>query len=551
MYFRTKTSGGRQYLQLVTSKRETGRVRQQVVATLGRLDALTASGQLERLVRSGARFLEQAMVLSAATSAAVPEVRSLRIGAALVFERLWAESGCQAVLAAMAGRRQFGFDVERAVFVSVLHRLLGGGSDRDATRWWQDYRIAGADALALHQLYRTMGWLGESLDGPGAAPATGTSAPRWRKDLIEEQLFERRRDLFSDLDLVFLDTTSLYFEGRGGESLGAYGFSKDHRSDCKQVILAVLLDRDGRPICSELKPGNTHDTTLIVPLVQRLKRRFAIGRVCIVADRGMISAANIKEIETSGCDYVLGARERSDPLVRDVVLADATPFTPHRHPRRRGDVEYGVKEVRRDGKRYIVCYNPEQAAKDKADRDAILAKLAAQLKKGAKTLIANTGYRRFLSGAGPAAAAIDPAKVEAQARFDGRFVLHTNLDLAPVQVMLRYKDLWMVEDSFRTTKELFATRPVFHQRDDAIRGHIFCSFLALVLKRELEARLDALDAEVSWREVIADLDSLTETEIVYDDKRFTVRAAPRPAATQALRAAGVALPPTVRRLAAP
>src|SRR5262245_13032421 len=213
MYFRRKTSGGRAYLQIVESRREGEKIRQQVIATLGRYDELEASGQLERLLRSGARFARKAMVLSAVADDSVAKIASWRIGPALVFERLWEETGCRSVIAELSGARKHGFALERAVFLTVLHRLVVSGSDRAADRWREDYRIDGIDGLDLHHLYRAMAWLGEVLpekDQGGRTPF----APRCIKDLVEEQLFAHRRDLFTRLDLVFMDTTSLYFERR-------------------------------------------------------------------------------------------------------------------------------------------------------------------------------------------------------------------------------------------------------------------------------------------------------------------------------------------------
>ena len=163
-----------------------------------------------------------------------------------------------------------------------------------------------------------------------------------------------------------------------------------------------------------------------------------------------------------------------------------------------------------------------------------------------KSSVGNTGYRRYLKTISQDHFAIDPDKVEEEKRFDGIFVLRTNTDLNPLEAMLCYKQLWMVEQTFRTAKHLFSTRPIFHKLDETIRGHVFCSFLALVLKKALEDRIAAFGRSGSWPEIIADLDSLTETEIEQDGKRFIVRSAPRPAASLAIRAAGVALPPTVR-----
>ena len=200
--------------------------------------------------------------------------------------------------------------------------------------------------------------------------------------------------------------------------------------------------------------------------------------------------------------------------------------------------------------RYIVCVNHQQAAKDAADRAAILAALERQLRQGDKALVGNTGYRRFLKTVGEGHFAIDRGKADDDARFDGLFVLRTNTDLSPLAAMLRYKQLWSVEQTFRTAKHLLATRPIFHRLDETIRGHVFCSFLALVLKAELEARIAELGHTGSWPALIADLDALTETEVEQDGRRFLLRSTPRTAASLALRAAGVALPPTVQAIAA-
>jgi Transposase DDE domain len=546
MYFRKKASGGRVYLQIAESRRVGGQVRQRVITTLGRLDQLQASGQLERLVRSGARFATRALVVTAAQDDPTAVVR--RIGPALVFERLWAETGCRTVIDDLAKERRHEFALERAIFLTVLHRLIGGGSDLAADRWREDYRIAGAEALELHHLYRAMAWLGEPL--PEVEQDARTPfAPRCTKDLVEERLFAHRRDLFSRLDLVFMDTTSLYFEGAGGQTLGRHGHSKDHRPDLRQMILAVLIDGEGRPVCSEMGPGNVADVTTLIPVIDRLRRRFAIGRICVVADRGMISAETAAALEERRLLYLLGTRERSDKVVREVVLADTAPCVPLTLTKRGHETDYEAKAVTVGGRRYILCRNHQEAERDAAARQAILANLERQLARGDKALVGNTGFRRFLKTEGQGHFTIDARKAEEDAKFDGVFVLRTNSDLDPLAAMLRYKQLWTVEATFRTAKHLLATRPIFHKVDETIRGHVFCSFLALVLKSDLEQRIAALGRDGSWSEILADLDSLTETEIAHDDKRFLVRSSPRPAASLALRAAGVALPPTVRPLA--
>src|SRR5512134_2153610 len=277
MFVREKTARGHRYLYLVESVRDGGRVRQQIVRALGRKDVLLASGELDRLVASLARHSERATILSEMDAG---RLSCTRIGGPLLFGRLWERLGIADVLADLLRGRGFDFAVERAVFVAVLHRLFVSGSDRACEKWMVDYVIPGAGGLQLHHFYRAMAWLGEET-GPAGDDAL---APRCVKDIIEEELFARRRDLFSELSLVFMDTTTLSFQGAGGETLGAHGHSKDHRPDLKQMVLAVAIDGEGRPICTEMLPGNTADVTVLLPVVDRLRERVAVGRICVVAD---------------------------------------------------------------------------------------------------------------------------------------------------------------------------------------------------------------------------------------------------------------------------
>ncbi len=449
MFFRVKPAGDRRYLQIVENRRDGAKTRQTVVATLGRLDELEASGKLDVLLRSGARLCETAMLVSSLRQGTLDAVSTRRIGAPLVFGRLWEQTGCRAVIEALIGRRGFEFPVERAIFATVLHRLMVSGSDRACERWLEAYRIEGADGLELHHLYRAMTWLGEALTDQSGA----TRAPRRTKDLIEEKLFDRRRSLFSDLSVVLFDTTSLYFHGAGGETLGHHGKSKDHRPDLRQVIVGVVLDAEGRPICSETWPGNATDVKSLLPVIDRLRQRFGIARMCVVADRGMISDETIAELDKRRIEYILGARERSDKEVRTVVLADARPMVPLVIPRARDkETALEVKEVivgdrgsTAKPRRYIVCFNPEEARHDAAVRTAILDSLAAKLSQGDKQLVGNAGYRRFLATPRDGHFEIDPARVAEDARFDGLYVLRTNAELPMLSVALAYRELWRVD----------------------------------------------------------------------------------------------------------
>ncbi|MEX2610169.1 MAG: IS1634 family transposase [Gemmatimonadota bacterium] len=550
MFVRTKRSGQYSYLQVVHNERVDGRVRQRVIGTLGRVDELQASAQLDGLLNSLGRFADHSAVLSAHRAGETEVEEALRIGPGLVFERLWRECGIQRTLERLLQDRKFEFSVERAVFLTVLHRLFAPGSDRAAEMWRERYRIEGSEELQLQHLYRAMAWLGAELPPPQQVGAT-PFAPRTTKDEIEEGLFQIRRDLFSSLDLVFFDTTSIYFEGRGGETLGQRGHSKDHRPDLPQMVVGAVLDAAGRPLCSELWPGNTTDVRTLVPVVDRLRTRFGVHELCVVADRGMISKGTIEALQdgTRNVRYILGARMRRVKEVRDEVLARGGRYREVRPPRQssKGPAPLQVKEVWVEDRRYIVCLNEEEARKDRLDREAIVASLEKKLSQGEKALVGNKGYRRFLTSTGNSFR-IDRAKLEQEARYDGKFVLQTDLDLDAADVALRYKELWQVEAAFRSVKSVLDTRPIYHQKDETIRGHVFCSFLALVLLKELLHRMEEKGGHVEWARLREDLDALEEMKVRTTGRSFILRTPTRGDAGRALQAAGVALGPSVRLL---
>ena len=544
MFFRKKKSKGYEYLQIVEGYRENGKVRQRVLLTLGNLQHLRDSGKLDGLLRSGARFSEKLALLSAHAAGESEPVCCKRIGPDKVFGRLWKELGIEAAIKKMVSGRRFQFDLERAVYHTVLHRLFESGSDRSSLIWQQDYRLPGTEELDLQHLYRTMGFIGEAQEDQRGRTAF---APRCNKDEIEEMIFGSRRDLFTSVDLVFFDTTSIYFEGEGGETVGQYGHSKDHRPDRKQMIVGVVVDNKGIPLCCEMWPGNTSDVTTLQEIVKRFEKCFGIQNVCIVADRGMISKKMVEFLESddSSFSYILGVRLRNVKVVREKVLSRGGRYRV---------VESGsdkksplkVKEVLLDDRRYIICLNEAQARKDATDRQMIIESLRSKLKQGDKSLVGNKGYRKYLKSTEKAHFTIDREKIQEEARYDGKWVLTTDTDMTADEVATQYKMLWMVETIFRTMKSAIDTRPIFHKVDDTIRGHVFCSFLAILLRRELERRLEKQGHSFEWNDVLRDLDSVEEVTARVSGKTIVFRSEMRGCAAKVFQASGVAIPPTMR-----
>jgi len=545
MFARIKKTGPYEYLQIVENRREGKKTLQRVIATVGRLDRLRQQGEIEPLVRSLSRFSEKVLLVLSGQSDDL-HATAKKIGPALIFERLWKELGIGQVLRELLSQRKFEFDVERAVFLSVLHRLFVSGSDRSCDKWHRDYVVQGVEGLSLHHLYRAMAFLGEELDDQSDRTPF---SPRCTKDLVEEALFDRRRDLFSGLDCVFFDTTSVYFEGEGGQTLGRPGHSKDHRPDCNQMIVGVILDHSGHPVCCEMWPGNTADVRSLIPVITRIRSRFEIGRFCIVSDRGMISEQTMAWLEKEKILYILGARMRRVREINEDVLSRAGRYR-EVYPEGGSPKEPSplkVKEVMIEQRRYIVCLNERQARKDAADRRAILEALQEKIRSNPKSLVGNKGYRKYLS-INRDSVSIDRKKILEEERFDGKWVLKTNTGLGAQQVALKYKELWQVEQVFREMKSILETRPIYHQRDETIRGHVFCSFLALVLRKELDRRLEKAGHCFEWADIKQDLKSLQEIVIEDNGKRLAIRSECKGSCGRLFQSVGVAIPLTIREL---
>lgn len=518
MFVRVKHSGPRQYLQLVENRWINGQSRQRVIGTLGRLDELQPSGKLDTAIESLARFATRLKVVRdhQAGRLAVESVK--RIGPDLVLSRIWAQLGIRDVLNQLLERRHFGFDVERAIYFTVLSRLFFPGSDHRSLRLAREYQVAGDAEIELHQLYRAMAWLGAV------------------KEQVEERLFARNRDLFSGLDLVFFDTTSLYFEGEGGESLGRCGYSKDGCPDKHQMIVGAVLDRSGRPLSCPMWPGNTTDARTILPVATRLRDRFGVKDLVVVADRGMIGKANMAGLEKAEIGYILGVRMRRVLEVKSEVL-DA--------PGAYQDVadNLKVKEVNVSGKRYIVCFNPERAAQERIERAAALEALSKGERPHFHRRVVRYGKEHRPGRKISEAEAKElEKKIRAAARFDGKYVLQTNTGLSPDQVAVRYKELWQVERIFREVKSILETRPVYHRRDRTIEGHVFCSFLGLMVMKEL---MKAVEGDTNWDEIRQDLDALYETEVIQDGTHHLLRGPYQGNTRAILRSIGIAPPPAV------
>jgi hypothetical protein len=516
MFVRVKRSGrdgaSYEYLQLVESFREGDKVRQRLLLTLGRRDQIVPDGTLDSLLACLAKFSERLRVVEKVRTEGIQAHTALTWGPALVFDRLWREQRLPEVLHRLCRPRRFEFDVERACFALALQRLCAPGSDLQGASWLRTVACPGFEKLELHHLYRTVGFLAEI------------------RDPLEKDLFLGDRDLFSQvLDLVFIDTTR--------------GYSRDRRPDQPQVVLCLAVDKNGWPVAWDILPGCTADAKAFVSMIKKLRERFRIGRIIVVADRGMIGKDTIALLEDNKqapFDFILGCRMRRQKEVSEEVLSRAGRF--HKVA---DNLE--VKQVLVEGRRYIVCRNSLEKKKDAAARQAILAKLEAALSHGPKSVLRNKGYARFLH-VEKGAVTIDREAIERDARLDGKFVLRTSTELTADEVARAYKSLWRVERAFRETKSTLEVRPIFHHQDTTTIGHIVGCFLALRLEVDLQQRLDQRGVEASWPDVMRDLGELKAVELTLEGQRYRLRTDFMGSAYHAFAAAGVRSPSVVTSL---
>jgi len=309
-------------------------------------------------------------------------------------------------------------------------------------------------------------------------------------------------------------------------------------------VLAVAVDQQGWPVSWEVFPGNTADQSAFEAMVAKMRQRFKIRRVIVVADRGMMSNKSVELLtthETAPYHYILGCRMRRQKEVNLEVLGRAGRY-------REVSPNLKVKEVRVGERRYVVCLNPQEVHRDAQARGAILEQLQHILqKKGAKAVVGNKGYSRYLKMERGSVSINDEA-VKADARLDGKFVLRTNTDLPAEEVARAYKSLWRVERTFRQEKSTLKVRPIYHHRDDTSMGHIVASFLALRLEVDLHRRLEEKEIDVSWPALMQDLSQVHAVNVELDGKHYLLRTDLKGSAHKAFLAAGVRSPSPVTPL---
>src|SRR5213596_3316706 len=502
------------YVQLAHNRRVGGVTRAEVVLNLGREDELDMDG-LRRLASSITRYIDgEPPDAAEAAGEGLEVVESRPLGGAFVLDALWRRLGVAEAIAAALGARRFATDVERVLFALVANRALRPFSKLAAADWAsRDVHVAGLEAMDEHQAYRAMDVLS----------AADTEAR------VQEAVFFACADLLNlEVDLLFFDTTSTYLERDepetgpdGAPGFRSLGHSKEHRPDLPQVVIGLAVTREGIPVRVWVWPGNTNDQTVIARVKDDLAG-WRLGRVVWVVDRGFSSDENLRYLTRAGGHWIAGERMRDGSPDAKAALGRQGRYRTVRDNLRVKEVDLGL-----EGKRFVVCHNPAEAERDQAERDAQLERIEAELEridalrererrqrttkvrasaarsarrtKTERTLARNQDKAhtkaecalrdhptlgRYLRLTATGRLRVDRAKLAAEARLDGKFLLSTSdPDISAEDVALGYKNLLEAERSFRDLKGILRLRPVYHRLEERIRAHILICWLALLLIR--------------------------------------------------------------------
>lgn len=531
MFLKVTRAKDRFYLQLVKSYREDGKVRHQVLANLGSHASLEDNPLILSL---GRRLLDIAGEKKPESRPFDMEELSRHCYGDVVYRKIWDQLAMGQMLKGILRGRKFRFDFENALFLMVIDRLLCPRS-KLATFLNQD-RYLNIDEVRLDHEYRLLDVLADS------------------QHKIESFLFNRQKNLFNaEIDVVFYDITTFHFESVRNDELRDFGFSKAGKFNEVQVLLGLLIDAQGKPLGFELHPGNTFEGGTLVGALDKLRDRFAIKKVVIVADKGLNNAANLGLVRQAGYEYIVASpvRRKGARLHKRIHDQEGYQSTASQDAElvfRYKWLDHEVKYKNEQGEtvkfedRLLVTWSAKRAARDRAGRERQLDKARKMVaeksslnsKKGAARYLKTQGDRKIID--------IDRDKIAEDELWDGYHAIQTNAPLSHEQVMENYAMLWKIEDSFRVMKSTMNTRPVFHWTPQRIRGHFTLCFLAFLIERNLEMRLRDNQIELSPDKIKEVLNSLELSRVRINDEEFFLKAKPRQPAATILRALRIKAP---------
>jgi transposase len=484
------------YVQLAHNYRdkEAGQSRANVLYNFGREEHLDTAA-LKRLIGSINRYLGPEEALASQENELLKFVSSKPMGGTFFLDGLWQRLGIRDTIAALLKNRSYHNPVERALFAMVANRALNPKSKLAVENWvTEETQIPDLKEIEVQHLYRAMDFLLAA------------------NEQIQKDVFFGVANVFNlEVDLIYFDTTSTYFETETVDDFRKYGHSKDRRPDLPQTVIGLAVTREGIPVRCWCWPGNTADMSIIEEVKKDLTG-WNLGRVITVCDRGFVSEDNIKVLQQAGGHYIIGEKMRSGKKDPQLALATAGRYQTVKENLEVKEIIVGNGEAR---KRYVLVRNPKQLLKDQQSRQELLKNLEEEIKtagadkpglhnKATCKLIAHPSYGRYLRRLKNGAVKIDKAKVKEEEKLDGKYLILTSDDtISAEDVALGYKQLVDVETAFRTLKSTLELRPVYHRVEERIRAHVLLCWLALLLVRVTE-----YETGESWLKVRQELEKM-------------------------------------------
>ncbi len=458
MYIRTvKNNSGQAYYQLVESFRHNGQVRKRVLLTLGKIE----DHKIGDLAKAISRHQKELAACDLAKQVTVDE--TFILGPLLVLEHLFEKLGINQVMKHIQDQHpRLGFNLTMQLFTLVVSRFVRPSSKLKVYDHWveQLYPEMVKDKIKIHTLYRTIDVLAR------------------HKEELERKLYQHGRDLLNiKVDVVLYDLTTLRFESTRTDlgALRQFGYSKEMRPDCTQVVFGLLAGTDGVPLGFEVYPGNTFEGETLGDIVEKMRAKFQVRRFIFVGDRGIFSKKNLELLSRDGTEFIIGMK-LGVVRNRHEEFYDLSRFRPINE-------SLYVYETQYEGDRLIVTWSRVRYERDQKARGDILEKILKKLgskRVKAETFISNRSYRRFVRLDGKTKPMLNEKAIEEDAKKDGFFGVVTSVkDLRAEEIVMHYKDLWKIEDAFGEMKGSgLKARPVFHWKDQRIVGHLTLCFLA-------------------------------------------------------------------------
>ena len=524
-FIKTERKKSGTYLRLVESYRgEDGKPKHRTVATLGKAEDFSK----KTLRRMGQIFLElSGEKYQVETKKSMKEITRYNYGFALVYDKLMKHYGLDDLLKNIGKRNNTSYDLYKQVLLMILDRLNDPSSKMSVYDHQEEY--FGFSEMPLQHFYRALDYLNKN------------------HKLIQEQIFRSHQHLFNQkLDVVFYDVTTFYFDSDKEDGFRNKGFGKDGKIGKTIIVFGMLIDKDKNPVGYTVYEGRFYEGHTFLDAIEKLKKEYEIEKVITVADRGMMNETNIRIVEEeAGYEYIVGERLKNLPKkikekildrsnYKKLTIADETT----------GElIEIKYLEIEHKGKRLITTFSQTRASKDSYDRQERIRQGEKLLKS--QNAIERKARRNYLKkSAKEGRYEIDEKKIENDARYDGFASIATNNRELPVEEILsQYRQLYKIEQTFRTFKSYLETRPMFHWTEGRIKGHLCLCYMSFAMLNYLGNLLKRKNVIMSENKIREALSKMQLSLIELEGEKYYLRSSMSERATQILRLLNLKKPP--------